>query len=196
MSETLVDQTDSVDSIFHTSFILDNNNEAHQTPVPRNQGRKTNNDEEIKKLAFCLDEIKNKKIWFLSNKELLEKCFHNNLTPNGLKINLEPTVRNQNKEFVNQWYKIHDDCAKQLMNMTIKFCERTMKETEHEIKETDSKLQLNLPSTEYSNFKEQVSKNQEVTIQQVRRKKTCKHCKLKCGEQIPEKQTQNLSVKF
>ena len=127
LSETLVDQTDSVDSIFHTSFILDNNNEAHQTPVPRNQGRKTNNDEEIKKLAFCLDEIKNKKIWFLSNKELLEKCFHNNLTPNGLKINLEPTIRNQNKEFVNQWYKIHDDCAKQLMNMTIKFCERTMK---------------------------------------------------------------------
>ena len=40
----------------------------------------------------------------------------------------------------------------------------TIKETEHEIKETDSKFQLNLLSTEYSNVKEQVSKNQEVTI--------------------------------
>ena len=53
--ETLVDQTDSVDSVFQTSFILDNNTEALQTPVRRSQGRKTNDEEEVKKLAFCLD---------------------------------------------------------------------------------------------------------------------------------------------
>ena len=65
------------------------------------------------------------------------------------------------------------------MKMTIKFCETTIKETEHEIKEIDSKLQSNLTSTEYSNIKEQVSKNQELTIQQLKRKKTCRY-----GEQI------------
>ena len=48
--------------------------------------------------------------------------------------------------------------------MTIKFCKAAIKETEHEIKEIDSKLQSNLPSTDHSNIKEQ-SKNQEVTIQ-------------------------------
>ena len=79
--------------------------------------------------------------------------------------------------------------------MTIKFCETTIKETELEIKEIDLKLQLNLPSTEYSNIKGQVSKNQEVTIQQLRRKKTCKYRQLKYGEQTPEKQTRNSSVK-
>ena len=46
------------------------------------------------------------------------------------------------------------------MKMTTKFCETTIKE-KHEIKEIDSKLQSNLPSTEYSTIKEQVSKNQE-----------------------------------
>ena len=51
-SEILVDQTDSIDSVFHTSFILDNNTEAHQVPVWRNQGRKTDDREEIKKLAL------------------------------------------------------------------------------------------------------------------------------------------------
>ena len=81
------------------------------------------------------------------------------------------------------------------MKMTIKFCETTIKETEHEVKEIDSKLQSNLPSTEYSTIKEQVSKNQEQTIQQLRRKKTYKYRQLKYGKQIPEKQTQNLSVK-
>ena len=75
-SETLVDQTDSVGSVFHTSFILGNNTEARQTPARRNQDRKTINKEEIKKLAFRLDRIKNKKIRFLSHKEFLEKCFH------------------------------------------------------------------------------------------------------------------------
>ena len=109
-----------------------------------------------------------------------------------MKINLEPTIGNQNEEFVNQWYKIQDDCAKQLMKMTIKFCETTIKEAVHEIKEIDSKLQSNLPSTEYSNIKGQVSKNQEVTIQQLRRKKTRKYRQLKYGEQIPEKQTSSV----
>ena len=191
----LVDQTDSVDSVFHTSFILDNNTETCQTPLRRSQGRKISNEEEKRKLVFCLYRINNKKIRFLSHKEFLEKCFRDKLTPNGLKINLEPTIGNQNEEFVNQWYKIQDNCAKQLMKRTIKFCETTIKETEHEIKEIDSKLQSNLRSTEYNNIKEQVSKNQEVTIQQLRRKKTRKYRQLKYGEQIPEKQTRNSSVK-
>ena len=194
-SETLVNQSDSVDSVFHTSFILDNNTETRQTPLRRSQGRKISNEEEIKKLAFRLDRINNKKIQFLSHKEFSGKCFRDKLTPNGLKINLEPTIGNQNEEFVNQWYKIQDDCAKQLMKMTIKFCETTIKETEHEIKEIDSKLQSNLRSTEYNNIKGQVSKNQEVTIQQLRRKKTRKYRQLKYGEQTPEKQTRNSSVK-
>ena len=73
--------------------------------------------------------------------------------------------------------------------MTIRFCEKTIKETEHEIKEIDSKLQSNLPSTEYTTIKEQISKNQELTIQQLRRKKTRKYCQLKYGEQALEKQT-------
>ena len=68
------------------------------------------------------------------------------------------------------------------MKMTIKFRETTTKETEYEIKEIDSKLQSNLPSTEYSNIKGQVSKNQEITIQQLRRKKTRKYRHFKYGE--------------
>ena len=74
--------------------------------------------------------------------------------------------------------------------MTITFCETTIKEAEHEIKEIDSKLQSNLISNEYSYIKEQVSKNQELTIQQLRRKKTRKRRQLKYGEQISEKFSQ------
>ena len=72
-------------------------------------------------------------------------------------------------------------------------CETTVKETEDKVKEIDSKLQLNLPLTEYSDVKEQVKKKQ-VTIQQLQRKKMHKYRQLKYGEQIPEKQTQNLKV--
>ena len=97
-SERLVDQTDSIDFVFHISFILDNNTETRQTPLRRSQGRKINNEEETKKLSFRLDRTNNKKIRFLSHKEFLEKCFRDKLTPNGLKINLEPTIGNQNEE--------------------------------------------------------------------------------------------------
>ena len=68
------------------------------------------------------------------------------------------------------------------MELTIKFCGTTIKETEHEIKEVDSKLQQNLSSTEYSNIKEQVSKNQELIIPELRRKKTHKYRQLRYGE--------------
>ena len=80
--------------------------------------------------------------------------------------------------------------------MTVKFYETTIKDTEHEIKEIGSKLQSNLPSTEYSTIKEQVSKNQQLTIQQLRRKEIRKYLQLKYGDQIPEKQARNSSVKF
>ena len=51
------------------------------------------------------------------------------------------------------------------MKITIKLCGTTIKETEHVIKEIDSNFQSNVPSTEYSNIKDKVSKNHEVTIQ-------------------------------
>lgn len=59
--------------------------------------------------------------------------------------------------------------------MAIKFCEKTIKETEHEIKEINSKLHSNLTSTQYSNIKEKVTQNQELTIKQLRKKKMHKY---------------------
>ena len=56
----------------------------------------------------------------------------------------------------------------------MQFRETTIKATEHDVKEINSKLQSNLPSTEYSNIKEQVIKIQVVTTQQLTRKKTRK----------------------
>ena len=55
-----------------------------ETPAQRSQGRKTNKEEEIKKLAFRLDQIKNKKIRFLSHKKL-EKCLHDKLSTEWFK---------------------------------------------------------------------------------------------------------------
>ena len=40
LTETLVDQTDSVDFVYHTSFILDNNTEALQTPLRKKTKQK------------------------------------------------------------------------------------------------------------------------------------------------------------
>ena len=52
---------------------------------------------------------------------------------------------------------------------------------------------MNLPLTEYSDFKEQIKKKQ-VTIQHLRRKKMHKYRQLKYGEQIAVKKPQNLKV--
>ena len=58
-------------------FILvtfDNNTEAREALAQISKDRKTNKKEEIKKLTFRLERIKNKNFRFLSSKEFLEKC--------------------------------------------------------------------------------------------------------------------------
>ena len=72
-TETLVDQNDSVDSVYYLSFILNNNTEALQTPLRKSQGRKINNEEEIKKLAFRLNRIKNLKNSVFITQRILRK---------------------------------------------------------------------------------------------------------------------------
>ena len=47
--------------------------------------------------------MKNKRLWFKSHKEFLEKCLKNKLTPNGLKFNFDPTTDNHSEEFVTEW---------------------------------------------------------------------------------------------
>ena len=68
-------------------------------PTRNNRHEYFNNadDEQIKKLTFCLDHVKNKKLRFESHKEFLEKCLKNKLTPDGLKCNLEPLLANNTK---------------------------------------------------------------------------------------------------
>ena len=86
------------------------------------------------------------------------------------------------RSLFNQWCEIQDDFAKQLVKVTMQFRETAIKATEHNIKEINSKLESNLPSTEYRNIKEQVIKIQVVTTQQLTRKKTRKYCQFKYGE--------------
>ena len=82
------------------------------------------------------------------------------------------------------------------MKMAIKICERSIEDTEHEIKEIELKLQSNLASTKYNNFKEHVNKNQEITIQRLRRKKRYKYCQLNYGEQAGTRKTLCINSKL
>ena len=51
-------------------------------------------------LPFKLDSLRDKAGRYESNKLFLEKCITKNVIPNGLKLELEPTIGNYDEEFI------------------------------------------------------------------------------------------------
>ena len=51
-----------------------------------------------------LDRLRDKAGRHESHKSFLEKCITENVIPNGLKLELEPTIGNHDEEFLSCWY--------------------------------------------------------------------------------------------
>ena len=62
-------------------------------------------DERERESLVCrLDRSNDKKCRYLSHKSFLTKCLANNLTPNGLRVYVEPSIGNRNDEFLDKWH--------------------------------------------------------------------------------------------
>ena len=91
-------------------------------------------------------EFINWKIPLVSHKKSLIRCIENKLIPKGLELLLEPTVGDYDQEFIDNWYSNLKEFYFILMKDIVKFCGKT-------IEETQIKLKQNLDKGEYDAFK-------------------------------------------
>ena len=61
-----------------------------------------------------LDRLRDKAGRYESHKSFLEKCITENVIPNGLKLELEPTIGNHDEEFISNFYLNYNRFEKNL----------------------------------------------------------------------------------
>ena len=99
----------------------------------------TRNDAKLK-LAFKIDNLRNKKERYESHEAFLKRCLENNIIPNGLKCFVEPSIGNRDEEFLNEWHGILNECSKKLMNLTIDYSGKTKENTTTQINTLTNEL--------------------------------------------------------
>ena len=88
-----------------------------------------------------------------SCKDFLEKCIKDKVIPEGLRIHVEPSIRNHDDEFLAMCYCKIEGYSLDLMQEITNFCEKMLAKTAIEIKEKDQQLKAMTTKAEYEEMK-------------------------------------------
>ena len=87
-------------------------------------------DRENLKLAYRVDNLKDKQSRYESHVSFLRKCLDNNIIPNGLRVYCEPSIGNRDEDFLEKWHNKLTECSKALINITIEWSKNTIEKSE------------------------------------------------------------------
>ena len=106
----------------------------------------------------------------------------NNVTPNGLKCYVEPSIGNRDEDFLKQWHGILDDCSKNLINCAIDWSVKTIESTKTEIATLTEKLKALVSEPTYKDIASSLKKNEETRTKDLVQRKNRKFYQSKYGE--------------
>ena len=134
------------------------------------------------KLAYKVDNLKDKQIRYESHVSFLQKCLDNNITPMGLRVYCEPSIGNRDEDFLEKWHNQLTECSKALINITIEWSKNTIQKTKTEIQTTSDKLKESVPAPTFKDIETSLAKNQETRTNELIHRKNRKFYKLKYGD--------------
>ena len=137
------------------------------------------------KLAYRIDNLKDKQTRYESHVSFLRKCLDNNITPNGLRVYCEPSIGNRDEDFLEKWHNELTKCSKALIDLTIEWSKNTIDKTKAEIQTTSDKLKESVPAPTFKDIESSLSKNQETRTNELVHRKNRKFYKLKYGDKEP-----------
>ena len=107
------------------------NSESNTTII--SNGEFTTSDEDHTK-AIKLDRLRNKEDRYESHIFFLKECLKIKRIPKGLKIDLEPSIGNNDDEFCAKWYSRLEEFSLTLMNDIVEYSEKVKNETSTKVK--------------------------------------------------------------
>ena len=99
----------------------------------------------------------------LNHIEFLSQRIESKLIPKDLKLELEPTIGNHDKNFLDMWYSNLQEFYVILMKGIVKFWDKTTSETAKHINSTEKALKQSMGKEEFQKIKETISRNGEAT---------------------------------
>ena len=123
--------------------------------------------------------MKDKEARYVSHKTFLTRCVQNRIIPNGLSINVEPTIGIHDEEFLDNWYKKLESFSLSLIEDIVKFCDKTLESVKTEASQTETELQQNTDKNEFDLIKTTIQRNEESTKRTLSYKKNKKFNYLK-----------------
>ena len=111
-----------------------------ETVIPVTDNKK------VSYLTHKLDRIHDKLARFQSHKEFHERCLKDQVIPNALKVNLEPSIGNHDEEYLKIWYQEIEELSRKLAKHTINYCDKTIVQASNDIKTVEEEL-LNVNAT-------------------------------------------------
>ena len=147
-------------------------------------------DKDKERLAFKLDKLNDKCGRYESHVSFLKKCLENGVTPNGLRVYVEPSIGNRDDEFLKMWHEHLNDFSRTLTNSVIEYSEKTIINTKNEIKNTTEQLKALVSTPAYNDIQNTLKRNNNVRNNELISRKNRKFYRLKYGERDREDRNQ------
>ena len=165
--------------------------DTSRSTAPREPMSAMTSDQKAIKFERCED----KKARFESHKAFLTKCLQEDLVPNGLSVYVEPSIGNQDDEFLKQFFEIQKECSRKLMQLTLEYCHQTVGHCEKMSKKLDDELRAEMDNNKYTKIRDSVQEKSNATSQQLQRTKHKKFNSLKYRPRNEKKKDQTAKVR-
>ena len=132
-------------------------------------------DDDAERLKIIkLERLKDKEDRYSSHIQFLKECHEARIIPKGLRLEIEPSIGNNDHAFCEKWYKRLEDCSLALMKDAIEYCERIEDETSKTITTQSDELKAILGPTEHRKLTDhmsEISSQRRQRLQAAKRKK-------------------------
>lgn len=118
-----------------------------------------------------LERLYDKRDRYASHVSFLKDCINIKRIPNGLTINLEPTIGNHDDDFRNHWYERLQEFSLSLMQDIVDFSEKTEKETKERIDAEKHRLEPQKLNEEVMEALNTNSENRKRSLNNTKRRK-------------------------
>ena len=139
----------------------------------------TENENVAEFLTVKLERLQDKYDRYDSHISFLTKCVKEKVIPNGLRIDLEPSIGNHDDDFLTKWYERLQSFSVTLMEDVIEFCKKTNENITQQINTVENNLTDKIEEQNLREIKTIMKKNQESRRKTLDQKKQRKFTRFK-----------------
>ena len=136
--------------------ISDFSSESNVTIITREEN--SNQDEERIKI-IRLDRLRDKEDRYESHIGFLRECLKAKVVPKGLRIDLEPSIGNNDEDFCAKWYARLQEFSLTLMNDILEYSEKIEKTTTDKVSAEKEELKKSMNADDFKEVTEVLNQN-------------------------------------